>query len=196
MNPNLTRVVGSSVIFLMGYFYWGWSVHFVFCFAYLDWISQEVSQHLKAKKIRSVQGGKPGRLMWLSPILLTVSILLFEIHFFNAYIHDTFINEWTAFFMLEDLGLPQGLFLVPLVALGVILEYKMGFVKTKMYLRQAYSSIYQPLVNMQLSRFSLACILLVFGMFIDMPESVLLFAIIIVPLLWEWRLKSMIRFIS
>lgn len=194
MNPNHSRIIFSALILLLGYFAWGWSVHFLFCFTYLDWLTQEVATISKGEKIRKTMGGTPKRRYALiSPALMLSSILLLETFFSMHHLERPLAEEWKAFLLLEDVGIPQGFILLPLLIFAVYMDYKLVFLKHKLYLRFTFSSHWEPHFQMQVARVMLVALLGIVAVFTSIPEIVMMIGLLLAPLIWEFVIKPRLK---
>lgn len=133
---RLFQVLGELAIPLLGYFWWGWSYFDLCLFYLLDLLATSFFLYLKMLRIQTEQR------------LVAVSLLPFSVKLFSAvavlvalgYLLMTQLipnfNFWEAtwhFLLLEDLGLPQGIFLFPLVIYAAYLQHKMNFLQPQRY---------------------------------------------------------------
>ncbi len=135
-NP---KILAESLIPILGYVFWEWSIHFVVMFCILDMLAKEILFHLKVKKILETQGTSKKthirKAKMVSVFIFISSIVLSELLAFIIVEDYSFTNEAYAFWMLEDTGLPQGYFLLPLLLLMVWMDYKLTFLKFKLHMK-------------------------------------------------------------
>lgn len=127
---KIIQLAGEIAIPLLGYFWWGWSYYFLLLFYLLDLLANTAMHYVKIKKVKEYQGqNKEGNFFFS---LKMGSLLLGIVGLgagFITQIHPDFDfwSETKRFIMLRDMGLPQGIFLVPLVIYAAYLNYKMTF---------------------------------------------------------------------
>jgi hypothetical protein len=134
MKPSHIRIIqilAELLIPILGYFFWSWSFYFISLFFILDYCVQLGVVIAKDRKIRyynSIQELPVNNylLLMLSYVLIIVLLLIL-----NYLIVPTlsFKNETYQFLMYKELGIPQGVILLPLIIFGGIQEYKMNFVR-------------------------------------------------------------------
>lgn len=134
------QLVLEAVIPLAGFFLWNWSLYFIVLFYVLDLFSREIVTHFKAKKIWKHNGGNgdESKKKWITQGVLSLILLGFSlalIHFFFLLYQPDMdqIKEAKAFWMYKDLGIEQGYFLLPLVALTAFAQYRQEFIFTARY---------------------------------------------------------------
>lgn len=149
MQPNDTKTgmaINNRVVFqlvleaaipLAGFFLWNWSLYFIVLFYILDLFSREIVTHFKAKR-RLKHNPVESKKTWvtqgaLSLILLGFSLVLIHFFFFLYQPEMNQIMEAKEFWMYEDLGIKQGYFLLPLVALTAFAQYRQEFIFTARY---------------------------------------------------------------
>ena len=140
MKPQL-KFIADTLIPLLGFFFWNWTVHFVLLFFVLDLFAKEILFHLKTFKILKTQGSSDPSKVLKTRVLSILTLLgigiMSEILAMLIVPNYSFTQELYDFWMLEDTGFPQGYFLIPLIGFMVYMDYKLSFVKLKMHLKMS-----------------------------------------------------------
>ena len=104
----LSEVVGDVFLPILGYLFWGWNLYFILLFIFFDF-SVRLLFAIWRPSTRSIQ-------LLLRPILFYLSFLILS-HFFMVLTEPTwrFATAFSAFFWYEELFIPQGLILLPLL---------------------------------------------------------------------------------
>jgi len=130
------QILFEGLIPLLGYFLWDWSLYFILLFYLMDLIVDEVFANLKSKHIIKAQSlpVKKGILNGVVGFTLLIVIIL-GIHLTMPSIQSNivFIDEIILFWTYEELGIQQGLLLVPLVVFGAYQKYKLEFLQIEKY---------------------------------------------------------------
>lgn len=147
LHPFYLKLIGESIIPILGFFFWEWSLYFILLFYVLDLIVSEVVLHLKTRKIKS-WSEKVNRQKWLKYgvfgfvafVLLTAAILLG-----TYYLHPgiDLLKETWAFLSYEDMGIAQGYVLVPLLTFMAYASYQTEFIRQKAYQYQEYEVLWK-----------------------------------------------------
>lgn len=127
---KLIQLVGEIAIPLLGYFWWNWSFYFLLLFYLLDLLANAVLVYVKAKKINLYTGTKSSNMFGFT--IQHTALLLTIIGLGIGYVARLnpgfdFEAESIRFVLLKDMGMPQGIFLIPLVIYSAYLNYKMSF---------------------------------------------------------------------
>jgi len=122
------QLIGELVIPLLGYFLWDWSLLFILLF-YL--IENLFFSYFRIETVREVKKTvwkkeQPRELKIFSKSLTLWTIEFVLVHLFIAVIYpnQSFIKEWVDFFMYQDLGIPQGIILLPLIYISSRMKMK------------------------------------------------------------------------
>ena len=135
MNRPIQKSILEGIIPIIGFFYWNWGLNFILFFFFLDWIAKEIVQHLGARRIEKTQGKSLA--IWqkkglLSSFLLFASICVWTIILLLREPNLSLFDQLKTFFLMKEMGIPQGYVLLPIVAIGVYMNFKMEFVKQSM----------------------------------------------------------------
>lgn len=140
MNKNkqtIIKLLGDVIIPLLGYFLWNWSLYFILLFYIIDLFVTEFLVHLKIKKIKdySEKISKKEWLIYGGISFLCLIILVGMIHLSIKSIHPNihFFNEIIAFLSYEEMGLAQGVILLPLIAFMGYTSYKTEFLIPQLF---------------------------------------------------------------
>lgn len=181
VNLKFFQLASDALIPLLGYFLWDWNLYFIVLFYLLDYLVYEVFMHLKAKKIREIQGDHSVnwfKLGLISSLLLLVNLLLVHLTMESIVPNINFSIEIVAFWQYKDLGIEQGYVLLPLIAFTGYQRYKMEFLMTGIFQKISIHRLFKNHIQAQL--IALGCITLAFGLshLIRLPELVYIIGII------------------
>ncbi|MFM7667146.1 MAG: hypothetical protein ACKO7D_03050 [Bacteroidota bacterium] len=118
-TATILQFLGELAIPLLGYFLWDWSLLFIllfylienlfYSFFRIETIREINKLVLKKDQPRNAKIVIHSLLLWLFEcVLVHVFILVIQPN-------QSIFNEWIHFFMYEDLGVPQGIVLLPLL---------------------------------------------------------------------------------
>ena len=139
MNPKRAQIIqiaGEALIPLLGYFFWNWNFYFIACFYILDLLANTGFLYRKLKKFRVSATSQQLMVHSVFYLLSLAGIAFLGILLSSELIADFDLQQQSInFFMLKDMGLPQGFLLIPLVVYAAYLQYKMEFLLPKKYER-------------------------------------------------------------
>ena len=131
---RISSLLGDVALPLFGYFFWNWNFYFILLFFMLDQISRVIflPQRLRLTEISKKDKNK----IFLRQLVLLV-IELLVIHS-AIFLHQNDINfgkEFVSFLSYKDMGIAQGIILVPIIIasewMRIKNELKMGLVGGK-----------------------------------------------------------------
>ena len=135
MNQRIARtiqIIGELAIPLLGYFFWNWSFSFILFFyiienLFLLYFRIETIQNVKSTIL------KAERVVDVKLLLFFLGLWIVEfalIHFLLKIIatNKNLLNAWQDFFLFEDMGVPQGFILIPLLYFASRLKMKQDIV--------------------------------------------------------------------
>lgn len=122
MNKNTTiiiQLIGELVIPLLGFFLWDWSLLFILLFYLLEnlffsYFRIETVREIK-KQILKKDQPRNSKILFKSLILWLIECVLVHLFILLIYPNQSLPKEWIKFFMYQDLGIPQGIILLPLL---------------------------------------------------------------------------------
>lgn len=137
VNPNYLKIVADLLIPILGFFWWGWNLYFILLFLLLDFGVSEVLVHLKTKKIKSYSE-KVDQTKWLRFGAASFGLVLLSIggiHLGMKNIHPTieFGDEIYNFLAYKEMGVAQGVVLIPLIVLMGYSQYKSEFLMPRLF---------------------------------------------------------------
>lgn len=123
---------------LIGLFYWKWDVTFILLFFSLDWLAASVMSFLKVKKRDEFTVKTeflPQRWLWLFfPLLAHVlAYVLLPLLLQTNQPEYSFVTRFLDFLMEKEMGIPQSVLLIPLVAYMAYFQYKQEFLLPKRF---------------------------------------------------------------
>ena len=104
----ISEILGDCLLPLMGFLWWGWDLYFILLYLLFDYTIRLGFLFTKPAT-RSFQ-------VLLRPILFFLSFVILS-HFYMTLTEPTwrFTKDFAAFFWYEELWIPQGLILIPLL---------------------------------------------------------------------------------
>jgi len=194
LNSKIIQILGDGIIPLLGYFLWDWSLYFILLFYFLDLITKEVLLHLKTKKIKAVQHHNERSFLkkWLYKGVLSFimfCISLFLIHVTMLFLHPNFSasTEIIAFMTYTEMGIPQGILLVPLIIFMGYVQFKNEFIKSKSYLTLKFEFLWKQHLTSNLIILAGAGLSLGISSFIILPEWLFVIAIVIISGVYQLK---------
>jgi hypothetical protein len=143
---RIIQAVADLSIPLMGYFFWNWDFYFILLFYLLDYKVFCAFSFVKFHKIIQYKGLQ-NKFPFLN-LFLTVSLILIG---FIAIIpalyqidpaFDLLKNTW-AFLSYKEMGIAQGIILIPLLIYAGFMQYKMQFLLTGKFQTTKTSEIWK-----------------------------------------------------
>lgn len=187
MTPKralLTQTLIEGLIPVLGYFYWNWDASFILLFFLIDWSLFWVLSLLKAKKRIQFSGNTSEKQLATKHLgiaflcILSTSLAVFHI---LPNIHTTF--NWTeriwAFLSYSDMGIQQGIILIPLMVLSGYLAYKQQFLLPQLYRKYPVNYFTREGVKQGLILSLTYGIVLLVSYFFRFPDEVLLFGTVL-----------------
>lgn len=175
MNPKFRylQVVAEALIPLLGFYFWDWSLYFILLFYFIDLFADLIVSHFKTSKIQQYnQQGEPGWLKWglSSGLLFVVSLVSIHTAVWFIFPSIDFWKEAKAFWMYKELGIEQGYILVPLVFVMAIQQYKMEFVRLRLFEKQDVNGLWLSKVRAFLAMIGFSGLVVGLSQFIILPE--------------------------
>lgn len=135
-NQKYIQLLGDVAIPLLGFFFWHWSLYFIILFYLIDYLGSEIICHVKSKKV--VDHAKLKSTEWLKRGLISFFLMLAAVSLIHLAMKTirpeiNFLDEAVKFWNYKDMGIEQGYFLVPLIALVIYMRYKVEFILPKKY---------------------------------------------------------------
>lgn len=188
------QIALEATIPLAGFFAWDWSLYFILLFYIIDLLAGEMTMHLKSRQIANYQEGK-SRKEWFVQgaigMLLFLAVLA-GIHTMMKLYHPeiNFAKEIHAFWTYEEMGIPQGYVLTPLVFLLSFQQYSFEFMLPARYRTMEIKSLWKPHF-LALGLMCAGCLLaLLLNAVVKVPEIVYVLAIVCAGAgfsLWKMR---------
>lgn len=178
-KANSIQLVGDLIISLLGYFYWDWNIYFIVLFILLDVVAREILLEFKVRKIRLFTRQKGSNLPLIIDALIVCS-LIFTAHFALKIAQPQLVlgEEFIRFLTYEDMGLPQGVLLIPLVGLMVYTEYKFQFLRFELFKRQQENTL-RSLHRLDLvAAIIFSVFYIIIGLTWQIEESILVFSLL------------------
>ncbi|MEY3238513.1 MAG: hypothetical protein RI883_2614 [Bacteroidota bacterium] len=188
LNPKIIQLIGDAVIPLLGFFWWNWSLYFIVIFYLLDYLSNEVILNLKSKKITTYQ--EIDSKIWvkkasLSFLLFLLGIVLVHLSMKMLHPQIDFYKEFIQFLSYKDMGIAQGYFLLPLIALVGFQRYKMEFLMPARFKTLTIPTLWSSHFKMQFILIACVAFTIGFQSLIALPETVYIIAIVVVTSVYQ-----------
>lgn len=189
---KIFQTLSEALLPILGYFYWNWSFYDLLLFYFLDQIVASVFTFVKIKKVTDFHHQSPALIGFISFVLLCYSsIILVALLLIPTILPDfDFMLASMRFLLLKDMGLPQGVFLLPLVFYAGYLQYKMKFVQTNRVTKTTIQQIEKQHLQ------GLLVIIAVLGLglglttFIKISEQVAVFTLILLTTSYSFFWKE------
>ena len=180
MNKRTTffiQLIGELVIPLLGYFFWDWSLLFIllfylienlfFSYFRIETIREIKKTVLKTEQKREYQDLVKSFFLWL------IECILVHLFIMLIYPNQSFTTEWINFFMYQDLGIPQGIILLPLIYFSSQMKKKQDVILTIRNMKSV-DELIQLKVNFKQSWVSIAIWGVIIGMnyFVSLHELI------------------------
>lgn len=183
MTPRralLFQTLIEGLIPVLGYFYWNWDASFILLFFLIDWCLFWTLSLLKARKrVQFSENNSEKQLATkhLSIALLCILSTSLAVFYMLPNIHAHF--EWTeriwAFLTYSDMGIQQGIILIPLMVLSGYLAYKQQFLLPQLYRKYPVNFFTRESVKQGILLSIIYAIALLVSYFVKFPDEVILF---------------------
>lgn len=133
-NQRIILAFGDLIIPILGYYWWNWDLHFIFLFYYLDVLSSVVTNGLKLNKISLFRTGKSQAAVHIRQLVswyvfVLIGLAAFEVGMLFLYPDLNLMGSLIYFLKYEEMGIPQGAILLPLIFLMNYQQYQLTFIK-------------------------------------------------------------------
>lgn len=194
-NALIVQTLLEALLPVAGYMFWNWDTSFILQFFLLDWLlfygltlakgAKRSAYHSSENENRVfIKNAVLGALLLLATIFLVWTLL--------PRLQQPF--SWTeriwAFLSYQDLGLPQGVLLIPLILLNGILVYRSQFLRFRLFERLTMQQITGGLTKQGLILLGAAGIFLGFSFFTAYPPEAVLFATIAGTMAYRFLARS------
>lgn len=187
----LFQTLLEALIPLLGYFQWNWDLSFILLFYLLDWfLATGITLAKGLKRVNYSKDPLEKRLLFQSlpvAILLMISAcLLIAMAIVQLEPGLMWTERIWQFLVYKDLGIEQGLILVPLIVLNGVVVYRQQFLMTGRFRTHTVNMITQPLVKQGILLLGSAGLLFGIVQFVRFPGEVLIFLAIAAISLYRW----------
>lgn len=181
LNPKHIQAVADAAIPLLGYFLWEWNLYFILLFYLLDLVTSEIITHLADRKIRAYLGIQDAD---VKRALLSFFFMLSVFFLVHAFVGVAmpgidFKKEALAFWMYEDMGIPQGYVFVPLLVFVAIQRYRMEFIMRGKYRTTSPMDFWRHHFRMYFLLLAGVALLLGIAQLIVLPEMLYVLTVVI-----------------
>jgi hypothetical protein len=135
---QLITSAGDLILPLLLYFWWKWDLHFILLFVYIDVLAAIAIAYVKERKIlRTLKSKRETpiilRKVFIYCCFVFMGILLFEWAIARLYPDMNLWNSFIEFLWFIELGIPQIIWLAPLVFLFNFQQYRGFFLRMNMH---------------------------------------------------------------
>lgn len=183
------QLVGDALIPLLGFFLWDWSLYFILLFFLLDLLASETVILFKVKKAQSKDDGNKRPFLLYSWLLFLFNLITFHVGIFLMHPDINFLKEITDFIMYEEMGIPQGLILIPLVGFIAYQQYQMEYIRTGIFTRAIASKMWARHLVDRLNILVFALMLALLLIFVPISEMVVLLVVVAVSSGYQFLLS-------
>ena len=119
-QTKITQLLGDLAIPLIGYYFWGWNMLFILFFYILDVGVSSAFTFVKTKSINKFHQTNYYPWKHILFILLGYFLTFYLVYFLILNISPkvNISKEIIRFLMMKEMGLPQGILLLPLLIAG------------------------------------------------------------------------------
>ena len=135
VQQQISRIF-DLVVPLLLYFVWEWSLHYIFLFVYIDALSGACVSYFKERRIELTKNTKVKKSFFNLVkylILNFLGIILFEFAIMQVHPELNLWDSFVDFLLIKEMGLPQFVLIIPLIALLNYQQYQTLFIKTRAY---------------------------------------------------------------
>lgn len=194
VTPKIALIIQTlleGLLPVLGYFYWNWDASFIFLFFLIDWLLHWTLSYLKAKKsintitLQANERKQTYTQLLIGVIGIVVSCVLAFLLMHQLNPSFSITERLWAFLSYSDMGVPQGVVLIPLMVLVGIMEYKQKFIRLQLFAKFpafAFSLATKKQGIVASSVLLLACIL---AQFIQLSDTLVLFGSVIIVLVYR-----------
>lgn len=183
MTPKralLFQTLVEGLIPVLGYFYWNWDASFILLFFLIDWCLFWSLSLAKAKKRIQFSGSIAEKHLAVKHLtiaflcILSTSLAVFYL-LPNIHTHFAWKERIWAFLTYSDMGIQQGIILIPLMILSGYLAYKQQFLLPQLYRKYPVNFFTRESVKQGILLSLIYGIVLLISYFMKFPDEVLLF---------------------
>lgn len=158
MNPRqafFLQGVLEAAIPVYGYLEWNWDLSFILLFYFIDWLLSLSLTWFKGRKRYAFSGEEQEsalltRKLLLSCAIAAVATLLFAFATVNVKPGMSWTQRIADFLLYKDMGIQQGIIILPLMVLNGILLYRQQFLTPKLFEKLTMNAIVQPVLAQNL----------------------------------------------
>lgn len=182
------QLAAETAIPIFGYLFWSWSFYFLILFYLLDFATNFAVFIAQERKIRWYNSIAifpfKGILTITFLVLLTGVFAVFScIHIFPNF---SIVDETIKFIMYEEMGIPQGILLLPLMVFGAYQQYKMNFLLPGKFRTIEIEQFWKKHTNMYILVFCSSTLLLSSTFLFILPEWVYVSILIVTSVLFRF----------
>ena len=180
-QTKITQLLGDLAIPLIGYYFWGWNMFFILFFYILDVGVSTVFTFVKTKTIHKHHQTSNYPWKHILLILLGYFLTFYLVYFLILNISPkvNIFNEIIRFLMMKEMGLPQGILLLPLLIAGGYMQYKISFLIPKAFETIPIESLWHEHVKLFLLIVGVIALLLGLSSWVVFPEGVYVWGMVL-----------------
>ncbi len=180
-QTKITQLIGDLAIPLIGYYFWGWNMFFILFFYILDVGVSTVFTFVKTKAIHNHHQTSNYPWKHIFFILLGYFLTFYLVYFLILNISPkvSISEEIIRFLMMKEMGLPQGIILLPLLIAGGYMQYKISFLIPKAFETTPIDALWHEHVKVFLLIVGVIALLLGLSNWVVFPEGVYVWGMVL-----------------
>ena len=180
-QTKITQLLGDLAIPIIGYYFWDWNMFFILFFYILDVGVSTAFTFVKTKAIHKHHqtSNYPWKHIFL--ILIGYFLTFYLVYFLILNISPkvSISKEIIRFVMMKEMGLPQGVLLLPLLIVGGYMQYKISFLIPKAFETTPIDSLWHEHVKLFLLIVGVIALLLGLSSWVVFPEGVYVWGMVL-----------------
>lgn len=185
---------GSDLIIpILGYFIWNWSLFFIVLFLVLDFIVFAIISFLKDQKVQRFKSKSyqfPFKQLGITVGLFLITLVILN-QGFTWHTSGFNITQATREFLAtQEMGIPQGFLLLPLIVLGSYMQFKTQFILNKAYETTSTQEIWKIHQQTNVVVLAATSVLVALVYFLQLPDWVYLLLIAVGSMSYRFLVRT------
>lgn len=185
---------GSDLIIpLLGYFIWNWSLFFIVLFLLLDFVVFAIISFLKDQKVQRFNSHSyhfPFQQLGITLGLFLITLAVMNQGFIWHTSGFKITKATLDFLATKEMGIPQGILLLPLIALGSYMQFKTQFILSKAYEKTSTKTIWKIQHQTNIVVLAATILLVALVYFLKLPDWVYLLLIALGSMSYRFLVRT------